>query len=156
MSTAGVPLDDVNNFALLELGLVELLKQAVAGMTPAVQILTSAELADVKERSQHTPAVHLIYGGYRVVEKSGLNWKLAHTWHAVTAVRNVAGIKSGQAARQEAGPLVARVMAALAGASLKGAVLPLDLVTPLAARYSGGFQYIPSAVVATTVFRKPV
>ena len=112
------------------------------------------------------PEVHLnlwekkgkgaVESGYRVVEKSGLNWKLAHTWHAVTAVRNVAGIKSGQAARQEAGPLVARVMAALAGASLKGAVLPLDLVTPLAARYSGGFQYIPSAVVATTVFRKPV
>ena len=73
----------------------------------------------------------------------------------VVVVRNVAGARSGQAARQDAGPMVAQVVGALVGASVPGATRALTLVSPPAATYRAGHQYIPSAFEAETIFRKP-
>ena len=109
----------------------------------------------MKESAQKTPAVHLIYGGYRIAEDLGTAWRLAHKWYAVVVVRNVAGARSGQAARQDAGPMVAQVVGALVGASVPGATRALTLVSPPAATYRAGYQYIPSAFEAETIFRKP-
>ena len=155
MSTAGLPLEVTNNFLALEPHLVERVKAAVAGMTPAVHVLTSADLADVKEQAQLTPAVHVIYAGYRVTEAAGIKWRLVHKWLAVSAVRNVANTKSGEAARRDAGLLATKVAMALAGASIPGATRALEMVTPPPARYASGFQYLPSAFEAETVFIKP-
>lgn len=155
MSTQGMDIEQANNFMGLEEHLVELVRQAVAGMSPAVHVLAAADLADVKESAQHTPAVHVIYGGYQVAEAAGTRWRLLHRWYVVAAVRNVAKARSGQAARRGAGALAAHVTAALAGADLPGATRPLELITPPPARYSAGFQYIPSAFQVETIFRKP-
>lgn len=155
MSTQGQTIDEANNFMALEPRLVELVRQAVEGMSPAVHVLTTAELADVKESAQRTPAVHVIYGGYRIAEDIGTAWELDHTWYVVVAVRNFAAARSGQAARQDAGALAAHVVGALAGAQVIGATKPLSLMSPPPARYAGGFQYLPSAFLAKTVFRKP-
>ena len=155
MSTQGLTVAEANNFMALETPLVDLVRAAVAGMSPAVHVLTAAELADVKQGAQKTPAVHVVYGGYRVAEDIGTSWRLEHTWYAVVAVKNVATQRTGQAARQDAGPLVARVVGALAGATVPGATSTLSLTTPPPAGYSAGHQYIPSAFLAETVFRKP-
>lgn len=155
MSTAGLPLEVTNNFLALEPHLVERVKTAVAGMVPAVHVLTSADLADVKEQAQLTPAVHVIYAGYRVAESAGTKWRLVHKWLAVAAVRNVANTKSGEAARRDAGLLATKVAMALAGASIPGATKVLEMVTPPPARYASGFQYLPSAFEAETVFVNP-
>lgn len=155
MSTQGMAVEDSNDFMAIEPRLVELVKVAVAGMSPAVHVLTTSDLQDVAEKAQLTPAVHLVYGGSRVVEDQRVCLRLEHTWYAVAAVRNVAVARSGQAARRDAGRLVVRVMGALMGASVQGATSALKLVTPPKPRYVGGFQYIPSAVVVETVFRKP-
>ena len=155
MSTAGLPLEVANNFLALEPHLVERVKAAVAGMVPAVHVLTSSELADVKEQGQLTPAVHVIYAGYRVAEAVGTKWRLVHKWLAVAAVRNVANVKTGEAARRDAGVLATKVAMALAGASIPGTTKPLEMVTPPAPRYASGFQYLPSAFEAETVFIKP-
>lgn len=155
MSTHGLTVVEANNWLALEPHLLDLLTQAVQGMSPAVHVLTSADLADVKESAQKTPAVHLIYGGYRITEDLGTAWRLMHKWFAVVVVRNVAGGRSGHAARQDAGPMVAQVVGALVGASVPGATRPLTLVTPPPATYRAGHQYIPSAVEAETIFRKP-
>lgn len=155
MSTQGQTVAEANNWLGLEPHLVRLVQQAMLGMTPAVHVLTSADLADVKEGAQKTPAVHLIYGGYRVAEDLGTAWRLVHKWYAVAVVRNVATQRSGQAARQTAGPLVATVVGALVGTSVPGASRPLTLVSPPPASYRAGHQYIPSAVEAETIFRKP-
>ena len=155
MSTQGQTVAQANNWLALEPHLLALIAQAVQGMSPAVHVLTSADLADVKESAQKTPAVHLIYGGYRIAEDLGTAWRLAHKWYAVVVVRNVAGARSGQAARQDAGPMVARVVGALVGASVPGATRPLTLVSPPPATYRAGHQYIPSAFEAETIFRKP-
>jgi hypothetical protein len=51
--------------------------------------------------------------------------------------------------------MVAQVVGALVGASVPGATRPLTLVSPPAATYRAGHQYIPSAFEAETIFRKP-
>ena len=155
MSHAGQSLQEANDFMRLEAPLLALLAQATAGMSPAVRLFTAAELAQVKDAAQHTPAVHLIYGGYRIAEDLGTAWRLAHKWYAVVVVRNVATQRSGQAARQDAGPMVTQVMGVLAGAQVPGATRALTLVTPPSASYRAGHQYIPTAYEAETIFRKP-
>lgn len=155
MSTAGLSLAHANNFMALEQPLLQLLRDAVQGRKPAVHVLSAADLAEVKEAAQKTPALHLIYAGFAVVEDMGTAWRLEHTWYAVAAVRNVAAVRSGQAARQEAGPLVTLAVAALAGSKPAGATKALKLITPPKPRYTAGYQYIPSAFLAETIFRKP-
>lgn len=154
MSTNGLSKEEANDFMALEPRLVEAVRAAVAGMTPAVHVLTAADLADVLESQQKTPAVHVIYGGYQITEDRGTSWMLEHTWYAVAAVRNVAAVRTGKAARRDAGVLAARVMRALAGASVAGATKTLKLVSPPAAHYQSGFQYLPSAVLVETIFHK--
>ena len=156
MSSAGQSLAETNNFLALEPHLVARVKAAVAGLSPAVHVLTAAELADVKESAQPTPAVHIIYGGYSVAEDLRTAWRLAHTWYAVVVVRHVGTQRTGAAARAVAGPLLAQVMGALAGTSLPGTTQALVLTSPPRAEYRAGVQYTPSAFVAETIFRKPL
>lgn len=155
MSTQGMSVEESNDFMALEPRLVELAKAAVAGMSPAVHVLTADDLAGVKESAQHTPAIHVIYGGYRVAESLGVAWRLAHTWYVVAAVRNVAGKAGATRARQGAGRLGGRVVAALVGAKVEGATSALDLKTPPPSGSSAGFQYVFSALEVETIFQKP-
>lgn len=155
MSTAGMSVQEANNFLALEPHLVNAVTQAVAGISPAVHVLTAADLGDVKESAQRVPAVHIIYGGYRVLEDVRSAWRLEHTWYAVIVVRHVGTQRTGSAARAVAGPLMAQVVGALAGASLPGLTAPLALVSPPPADYRAGVQYLPSAFTAETIFRKP-
>lgn len=154
MSAQGMTVDQVNDFMALEQHLVDSVEKAVAGMQPAVHVLTAADLDGVKEQAQRTPAIHVIYGGYSIAEDMRVTWRLAHRWYIVAAVRSAAKVRSGQVARLSAGALGARVTAALAGQCLPGAASALMLVTPPAARYAAGFQYIPSALQVETIFKK--
>ena len=155
MSTHGQTIAEANNFMALEPHLVALVREAVADWRPVVHVLTAADLAGVKESAQRTPAVHVIYGGWRVAEDIGTSVRLTHTWYVVAAVRNVADARAGSAARQDAGLLLAWVTGALLAARVPGATQPLALVTPPPAQYAAGFQYIPAAFQAETIFRKP-
>lgn len=155
MSTAGLTTEESNDFMALEPRLVRLLKQAVAGMSPAVHVLTTADLADVQESKQLTPAVHLVYGGYRIAQDVGTAWRLEHTWYAVTVVRNAAQLKSGAVGRQSAGRLAATVALALADARVDGAAERLTLITPPGPSYSAPYSYLPTAIQAVTHFCKP-
>ena len=155
MSGAGLTIEQVNDFSQLEDGIVALLKAAVADMTPAVHVLTAAELEGVRENAQLTPALHVVSDGFRPVEGGHKVARLAHTWYVVAAVRNAATQRSGAAARRQAGPLLARAMAALLSVQLPGTARPLELAPAPRGRYAAGFYYLPSAWTAETVFRKP-
>ena len=155
MSAAGLSIEQVNDFSALEDRIVELLKTAVAGMTPAVHVLTAAELEGVRENAQLTPALHVVSDGFRPVEGGHKVARLVHTWYVVAAVRNAATQRSGAAARRQAGPLLARAMAALLSVQLPGTARPLELAPAPRGRYAAGFYYLPSAWTAETVFRKP-
>jgi hypothetical protein len=155
MSTVGLTIDEANNFMALEPHLVERLQAAVAGMSPAVHVLTAAELAEVAESKQLTPALHLVYGGYRIADDLGNAWRLEHTWFAVACCRSAAMVRSGSKARQDAGLLATKAALALADAQVPGAAAPLTLITPPAPSHTAPYFYLPTAVRAVTHFLKP-
>ncbi|MBB4845027.1 hypothetical protein HNP55_003573 [Paucibacter oligotrophus] len=143
-----------NNFLAPEPHIVARLQAALAGLQPAVHVLTEAELADVKEQSQLVPAVHVIWNGFRVLEAGALGRKarLEHSWLCVVAVRNVAGARHGAAARQEAGELIARAGAALAGFKPPNAATPMQLAPGPRGSAGKGFMYVPLAFTVETIF----
>lgn len=144
-----------NDFLAVEPHLLARLKDAMAGLSPAVHVLTAADLAGVKETAQRTPAVHLVWGGFKPLESrpDGKQVRLDHTWLVVTAVRNVAGTKAGAAARAEAGPLMARAGAALMGFRPPGVAGPMRMTATQSAYYSAGFMYLPLAFLVETHFQ---
>ena len=155
MSAAGLTPVQVNDFSQLEDRIVELLQAAVAGMSPAVHVLTAADLDAVKEAGQKVPALHVIGAGFEPLESGHKVARLRHTWYVVAAVRNVATQRSGAAARRDAGPLLAQAMAALLSAPLPGAATPLTLTRAPRGVHRAGYFYLPSAWTVETVFRKP-
>lgn len=149
---------EANDFLAMEADLVERLKSAFVGLSPAVHVLTAADLADVSEANQPTPAVHVVYGGFRVLEarKDGMVSRLDHTWLAVTAARNVSDARRGAAARREASRLMARAGAALAGFKPTGATGPLRLTPAPRPGFRAGYQYLPLAFLVETLFHASI
>ncbi|QNK69193.1 hypothetical protein [Variovorax sp. PAMC26660] len=143
-----------NDYLAVEAHLVARLKEKLAGMSPAVHVLTAADLADVAEANQPVPAVHVIYRNFRVLESrsDGRLAKLDHTWLAVTATRNVGGNRSGAAARRDASQLMAKVGAALMGFRAPLTSSPMRLTPGPGPGYKAGYQYLPLAFLVETHF----
>lgn len=144
-----------NDFLSPEPHIVARLVQALAGLVPAVHVLTGADLAGVIEAKQRTPAVHVLWRGFRVLETraDGCAAKLMHTWAVVAAVRNVRTLASAADARAEAGALAAVAGAALMGWRPPNVAGPLRLVNAPPAAYSPlGFFYLPLAFEVESVF----
>ena len=146
-----------NNFLEPEAHIVARLKEALTGVKPAVHVLTAADLAKVKEENQPTPAVHVVWNGFAVLESrsDGRQARLDHTWLIVTAVRNVRGLQSGAAARAAAGELAARAGAALMGYRPPNVAGPMRLApAPGSGISAAGFMYLPLAFLVETVFQR--
>lgn len=155
MSAPDLRIEEVNDFSRIEGHIVELLQRAFAGQTPAVHVLTAADLADVKEAGQRVPAIHVISDGFEPqAEPDPRLLRLAHRWYVVAAVRNVADQRTGAAARRAAGPLLARAMSALLAEKLPGAARPMTAARAPRGTFSAGYFYLPSAWTVETVFRK--
>ena len=155
MSTAGIQAPEANNFMAVEGDLVALLQEAVKDLSPKVHVLTAAELADVKQSRQLAPALQVVYGGpMRIAEDQGTRLILEHIWHVVVFVSHVGSVRTGEHARAEVGPLVARVMSALAGASIQRAIRPLELSDPPRPWFEAGAQFFPISVRVQTMFHK--
>lgn len=144
-----------NNFLAPEPFIVARLKEALADLRPQVHVLTASDLALVKEESQPTPAVHVIWNGFRVKEArlDGRVASLDHTWLIVAAVKNVRTLKTGEAARSEAGELMARAGAALMGFRPPNVAGPMRLSPSPSAGHSAGFVYLPLAFLVESVFK---
>ena len=143
----------MDSLLILEPELVQRLKARFAATKPAVHVLTAADLADVVEEKQLTPAVHLVYQGSRVLEHRA-DKKMARieqTWLAVVSVRNVRSTRTGADARADAGSLAGTVLLELLGWQPPSATKPLTLTNAPAARFSGGHQYLPLAFTGELV-----
>lgn len=147
--------DRLENLLQLEDEMLRRLKDQLAGLRPAVHVLTAADLADVTEEKQLSPAVHLVYQRYRVVESrmDGRAARIAQVWMPVVCVRNTRTTRTGAAARNEAGALAAQVTQALMGWQPPSAVKPLQLVPAPGAGFSKTFQYLPLAFEAEIVIK---
>ena len=155
MSAAGLSIEQTNDFSALEPRIVELLKAAVADLTPAVHVLTAADLETVKESAQRVPALHVVSNGFAPIESQYKAARLRHTWYVVAVVRNQAGQRSGAPARRDAGALLARAMGALLSEALPGASTVLEPTAAPRGAHANGFFYLPSGWQVETVFRKP-
>lgn len=144
-----------NNFLAPEPHIVARLKEALADVRPQVHVLTAADLALVKEENQPTPAVHVIWQGFRPLESrvDGKEARLDHTWLIVSAVKNVRTLKSGEAARSQAGELAARAGGALMGFRPPNVAGPMRLTQAPGAGHSAGFVYLPLAFLVESVFK---
>lgn len=144
-----------NNFLEPELHIVARLKAALADLRPQVHVLTAADLAQVREDAQPTPAVHVLWSGFRPLEsrEDGAAARLDHTWLIVSAVKNVRTVRTGQDARSQAGELMARAGEALMGYRPPNTVGPMRLTSGPTAGFSGGFMYLPLAFLVETVFQ---
>lgn len=138
------------NFLALETLLIARLAAQLADLMPKVKVMSSSDLAGISEDQQVTPAVQLVYRGYRVVETNHSNnsARIEQTWLAVVATRNAKSLRTGDAARAEAGVITRRVLHALMGHRLEGTSKPLRLADAPEAGYSAGYQYLPLAFVA--------
>lgn len=140
------------DFLPLQSTLVVRLQECLAVQVPPVHVLTSPDLEGVLEEQQLTPAVHVIYQNYRVLEQRPNGVLLEQDWLAVVACRNVRQLTSGQAARQQAGRLAFAVLKALLGYKPPECSAPLLLASAPPAGYSGGHQYLPLAFTAQLIF----
>lgn len=142
-----MPLD---NLMVLEPQIMARLSEQLAGIVPKVHVLAAADLAGVTEDTQLTPAVHVVYQNYRVVESrsDGKAARIEQTWVTVLATRNVKTTRSGSAARSEAGVIAAGVLKALMGFRAEAASKPFSLVQGPSAGFHKGFAYLPLAFVA--------
>lgn len=126
--------------------IVARLQERLAALIPAPHVLTAPDLAGVTEEQQIVPAVHVVYGGFRVTQEqgNGVIVEIEQTWHTVVAVRNVRDARRGSETRAEAGVIMEHVFTALAGWKP-----PLERVRALRpatappAGYTKGFGYYP-------------
>lgn len=141
------------HFLALEPELLARLREQLGMQMPDLHLLSAADLAGVTEERQLSPAVHVIYRGYRVLEvnSSRRSSRIEQTWLAVVATRNARAIKSGSEARADAGELAAKVVSALSGWQPPSGAKPLALATGPAAVFSAGHQYLPLAFTAELV-----
>jgi hypothetical protein len=112
---------------------------------PALRVLTAPDLAEVAEEQQTVPAVHVVYGGHAISQDQGEGAvvELQQTWHTVVVVRNVRGIRSGEAAREEAGQILDAVFRALTGWRPGAEFRRLRPANAPRAGYSKGYGYYP-------------
>lgn len=120
--------------------------------TAGDNIFATADLANVKEKAQVTPALHLVLHSYQPLsddEGSSSRWR--EVWLVVAVVKNVRQKVGTQAVRDDAVALLAETMAALDGWRCPGAVGLVRAITPPAPMITDGFGYFPLAFEVQTV-----
>lgn len=120
-------------------------------------VLSAADLAGVAESAQQTPALHVVFGGYRptrsVDGSRGAIQETEQTWWVVAAVKNLRSPQTGENAREQAGPILSAVLAALQGWQPTAKHTPLELAAGPRPGFSKGYGYFPLAFVTRVVTR---
>lgn len=119
---------------------------------PQAQVFSQTNLLGVVENSQVAPALHVVYGGYRVAFAGGEGElaRLVQTWIIVVVIRSaVQNAGAATALRQGAGELMAETCAAIMGWAPQGE--PFTIANPPNMPYIPGVGYFPLAFT-TTVF----
>lgn len=99
------------------------------------KVYTSADLAEMQERSQVTPAVHLIYQGDRVPAQAqgGMLGRVTQTWMVVLAIN--------LRQKEQAGALLATLVQTLSG--VHTTLGPINRVNAPQPSFRPGFGYYP-------------
>ena len=143
-----------DNFLAMEPLLVEQLKAKLADMLPKIDVLTSVDLNAVAEETQITPAIHVVYADYHVAEAVGSKvYRVEQTWLAVVVTRNMRSLRAGTDAREDAGLIAMRVLAALVGFKPEIATKPMKFIDGPKGGFRVGCQYLPLAFQAELLMK---
>lgn len=127
-------------FLALEPLLIERLSARVQDVKA---VLSARDLAGITEGQQPTPAVHVVYDGYRVAQDTGNGGaKLRQRWLVIVCVRNVRQENAAAAAREDADRAIDSVISALLGWEAPG-FGPLSLAEAPRPLLANGFGYFP-------------
>lgn len=131
-----------------ETAIVERLEEALEGQA---RIQTAQQLADVEERQQLTPAVHVIYSGYTPTREvgEGAVQEIETRWMIVVAVRSAR--RNGTT--EKADPIFDGAIKALAGWKPGNGKRALKLAPAPAAEHRAGFSYYPLMFVSRETVR---
>lgn len=158
----------LTNLLVLQDELVAHLKAALADIRPAVHVLAPSDLASKVDAKgvatviQPTPAVNVIFLGLRPdtdpgrQRTDGSAMIMQQLFVAEVVTRNVRELKSGSAARNEAGELAAQVLLALMATKLPSAIGVLKVLPGPGPVYQGGNQYLPISIEASLSILKPL
>lgn len=121
-------------------------------------VQSAGELAGIPEAKQTAPALHVLYGGYQVLDAdSTAGVLIRETWLVVAVVSNaIQGRGAGQAEaalKTKAGGLLAQTIVALHGWRPSPAHAALVMVNGPKPKWSAGFAYVPIAFT-TDIFVK--
>ena len=131
-----------------------LLEARLKAACPAAgaNVFTAADLAGVKEKSQVTPALHLVLHSYRPIADDGAADSLwREVWLVVAVVRNARQNVGTAALREAASPLLKETVAALDGWRCPGSIGTVRAVDGPAPLFTDGFGYLPLAFTVDTV-----
>lgn len=134
------------DYLAAEAAIIGRLKEQVAGFAG---VLGAGDLGAVEEKSQQTPAAHVLYDGDVVAGggdgRGGNNaaQMVMQRWMVVVAVRNARDPLGGTGARADAGPLITGVIRALSGWAPTEFHRPLRRVQAPRPGYNKGFAYFP-------------
>lgn len=138
MATAGIA-----GPMTLEPLLIERLKSALDGNTPAVHVLAAADLAGVLEERQLVPAVHVLFAGLRPLSANVHDTLVECIWNTVVSVRNASSQGQGAPGRVDTNALAIAIYASLVGWTPPGHSSPLTLASGAPGGASNGFFYLP-------------
>jgi len=140
----------MDSYLAAEAPICERLRAVLPGIDRRVRVMAAPDLQGTKEAGQPTPRVDVLYHGDNRVEAQGDGrvTDIGQTWVCVVCVDNVAGIRQGVEARQDAGTLAMAVVRALTAREWHpgGGLSRLrQIASPYAASYAGGRMYLPLA-----------
>ena len=124
----------------------KLIMQKLSASITEVKILSTAELASVSERSQVTPAIHVIYAGDKIDDEGGQMRSyvfIRQRWLTVLAIRNIRNITDGSTINSTAGELLLQIHNILSGFKLSDDHSFLRREPGPTPQYSNNFAYFP-------------
>lgn len=120
--------------------------------TAGDNVFSTADLVGVKEKSQVTPALHVVLHSYQPLsDDDGSSSRWREIWLVVVVVKNARQNVGAQAVRNEAPPLLAEVVAALDGWRCPGCIGLVRAIDPPAPLITDGFGYFPLAFATQVV-----
>lgn len=133
----------MNNYLDLENLIIERL---TAELPKEVKVLSSADLEGLKTSAQPAPAVHVLLEDDQPASEVNTSQQIKQRWCCILVVKNVRTVRTGQAARTDAGLLIPQIITILNNWEPQGAIpyYPLTRVkTAFKPRYSNGFMHYP-------------
>lgn len=136
----------------------DLIIERIRDLVPELaDVLPAPDLARVREDQQRTPAAHVAYegdavdGSERGRAGGGTAQVVFQRWTVWIVVKNVRDQARGKAAYDEAGPLIAKVLAALSGWTPTSEFRPMRRVNGPRPTYTVGHLYFPLAFEAQLI-----